>query len=157
MATVGKYGGAVAVDGLKETLKELEALGATKLDLVDLNYKAAQTVAQAAEPLVPVYTGTRNRRTQKKYVYKTPGSLKRSIRISKTKGYAQITMGNARVPYANPIHWGWGYDKNNFVEKHIKPSLFLTKALDANYGRIIEQYDKGIEALFAKYRIGVKR
>lgn len=148
---VGGRGGAIAVEGLKETLKNLEALGASKIELVELNYKAAEIVTQAAIPRMPVYTGTRNRKTGKKYVYKAPGSLRRSVRISKTKGYAQITVGNARVPYAKVIEYGWKYDKNNFVQKNIRPNLAVTNAIENNRQKIFRQYDKGIDALFKKY------
>jgi hypothetical protein len=144
-------GGAIALEGLREIQKNLEALGATKSEFIALNVQAAETITQAAIPRMPVYTGTRNRKTGKKYVYKAPGSLRRSVRVSKTKNYAQITVGNARVPYAKVIEYGWQYDKNNFVQKNIRPNLALTNAIENNRDRVFRQYDKGIDALFKKY------
>lgn len=156
MALSGTSGGSIKVEGLRETIKNLEALGAAKADIVALNLEAANTVLRAAEPMVPVYNGTHNTKTNKRYFYKSGGDLERSMRASKTKGYAQIVMGNARVPYANPIHWGWFEDKNNFVEKNIKPNPFLKRALDANYARVISEYDKGMQTLIDRYGLGGK-
>jgi hypothetical protein len=144
-------GGAIALEGLREIQKNLEALGATKSDFIALNVQAAETITQAAIPRMPVYTGTRNSKTGKKYVYKAPGSLRRSVKVSKTKNYAQITVGNKRVPYAKVIEYGWLYDKNNFVEKNIRPNLALTNAIENNRDKVFRQYDKGIDALFQKY------
>jgi hypothetical protein len=154
MALSGTTGGSIKVEGLRETIKQLEALGATKQDFVEINLEAAQTVAKAAEPNVPVYDGTRNSKTGKRYYYKSGGDLKASLRASKAKGYAAVVMGNRKVPYANPIHWGWLYDKQNFVNKNIKPNPFLKRALDDNYKTIIRQYDKRIQALLDKYGVG---
>lgn len=154
MALSGTTGGSIKVEGLRETIKQLEALGATKQDFVEINLEAARTVAKAAESNVPVYDGTRNSKTGKRYYYKSGGDLKASLRASKTKGYAAVVMGNRKVQYANPIHWGWLYDKQNFVQKNIKPNPFLKRALDDNYKTIITQYDKRIQALLDKYGVG---
>ncbi len=156
MALSGTTGGSIKVDGLRETIKQLEALGASKTELVEINYKAAQTIASAAEPNVPVYNGTRNTKTGKRYYYKSGGDLKRSLRASKAKGYAAVIMGNRKVQYANPIHWGWLYDRENFVQKNIKPNVFLKRALDQNYQKVISDYDKNIQRLLDKYGVGNK-
>lgn len=148
--------GGIKVEGLRETIKQLEALGASKAEIVEINVKAAQTIANAAEPNVPIYNGTHNKKTGKRYYYKTGGALKASLRVSKAKGYASVVMGNSRVQYANPIHWGWFYDKKNFVDKNILPNRFLKKALDANYQKVIREYDSRIQALLNKYGVGNK-
>jgi hypothetical protein len=154
MALSGTTGGSIKVEGLRETIKQLEALGATKQEFVEINVEAARTVANAAESQVPVYDGTRNSKTGKRYYYKSGGDLKRSLRVSKAKGYAAVVMGNSKVQYANPIHWGWLYDKENFINKNIKPNPFLKRALDDNYQKVIRQYDKRIQALLDKYGVG---
>lgn len=65
-------------------------------------------------------------------------------------------MGNARVVYANPIHWGWFYDKNNFVQKNIKPNLFLYRALGSTKDQIMERYNQDMQQLIDKYGLGDK-
>lgn len=154
MALSGTTGGSIKVEGLRETLKQLEALGATKDEFVAINVEAARTVADAAQSKVPVYDGTRNSKTGKRYYYKSGGDLRASLRVSKAKGYAAVVMGNRKVQYANPIHWGWLYDKENFINKNIKPNPFLKRALDDNYQKVIRQYDKRIQALLDKYGVG---
>jgi hypothetical protein len=138
MANVGTSGGSIRVLGLRETIKQLEALGASKQEIVDANVRAANTLKNAAQPLVPERTGL----------------LKSTLRVSKAKGYAQVMMGNAKVPYANPIHWGWFYDKEWFIQKNIKPNLFLYRALGTKLDTIIMEYNKDMQNLINKYGLG---
>ena len=138
MPTVGDTGGSVQVEGLREAIKNLESLGAQKNELVSINLKAAETLIAAARPEVPFRSG----------------KLLESLRASKTKGYAQVSMGNARVPYANPIHWGWFYDKEWFIQKNIKPNRFLYRALDRVQSKIMADYEQGLQELFTKYGLG---
>jgi hypothetical protein len=131
-------GGSIRVLGLRETIKELEALGADKTEIVNANYRAAETLRKAALPNVPERTG----------------ALKASLRSSKAKGYAQVMLGNARVPYANPIHWGWFYDKEWFIQKNIKPNLFLYRALSVTKDEIVREYNQDMQNLINKYGLG---
>ena len=156
MATIGKTGGVVRVLGLRETIKQLEALGADKQEIIDANFQAAETLRKAALPNVPLYKGNRGANGQL-YQYKSPGSLRSSLRSSKAKGYAQVLMGNSRVVYANPVHWGWFYDKEWFIQKNIKPNLFLYRALGQQYQTIIEQYNKDMQQLIDKYGLGDRK
>ena len=138
MATVGDTGGSIRVTGLRETIKQLEALGASKQEIVDANVRAAETLKDAALPLVPTLSGR----------------LKESLRVSKAKGFAQVLMGNAKVVYANPIHWGWYEDKEWFIQKNIKPNKFLYRALNAKLGTIVERYNLDMQKLIDKYGLG---
>jgi hypothetical protein len=140
MANVGASGGSIRVLGLRETIKQLEALGASKQEIVDANMRAAETLKSAALPLVPVLSGR----------------LKSTLRVSKAKGYAQVMMGNARVVYANPIHWGWFYDKEWFIQKNIKPNMFLYRALGTKLDTIVHEYNKDMQNLINKYGLGDK-
>lgn len=133
-------GGSIRVEGLRETIKQLEALGADKSEIVEANYRAAETLRQQALPNVPVRTG----------------KLRASLRSSKAKGYAQVSMGNSRVVYANPIHWGWFYDKEWFIQKNIKPNLFLYRALGSTKDEIMQRYNQDMQQLIDKYGLGDK-
>jgi hypothetical protein len=146
-------GGSIRVEGLRETIKQLEALGADKAEIVDANFRAAETLRIQALPSVPVYEGNRGA-NGKLYQYKSGGSLKASLRSSKAKGYAQVMMGNSRVPYANPIHWGWFEDKEWFIQKNIKPNLFLYRALSVTKDDIVHRYDEDMQKLINKYGLG---
>jgi hypothetical protein len=155
MPTIGQTGGVVRVTGLRETIKQLEALGASKQEIVDANFQAAETLRKAALPYVPLYQGNRGANGVL-YQYKTPGSLRSSLRSSKAKGYAQVLMGNSRVVYANPIHWGWFYDKKWFIQKNIKPNLFLYRALSQQLNKIVADYNRDMQNLIDKYGLGAK-
>lgn len=155
MPTIGQTGGVVRVTGLRETIKQLEALGADKAEIVNANFEAAETLRKAALPNVPLYRGNQGE-NERLYQYKSPGSLKSTLRSSKAKGYAQVQMGNARVPYANPIHWGWFYDKEWFIQKNIKPNLFLYRALGQTLDSILVKYDRDMQNLIDKYGLGDK-
>ena len=155
MATIGQTGGVIRVTGLRENIKQLEALGADKQEIIDANFHAAETLRKAALPNVPLYKGNRGANGQL-YQYKSPGALRSSLRSSKAKGYAQVLMGNSRVPYANPVHWGWFYDKEWFIYKNIKPNLFLYRALGDQYTRIVEDYNRDMQTLINKYGLGDK-
>jgi hypothetical protein len=155
MGTAGDSG-AIRVQGLRETIKSLEALGADKTEIVAANFKAAETLRKQALPLVPVYDGTTNKESGKTYRYKSGGALKSSLRSSRAKGYAAVIAGNSRVLYANPIHFGWFEDKNNFIEKNIKPNLFLYRAMSVVKFQIIEDYDRDMQQLIAKYGLDNK-
>jgi len=153
MATIGQTGGSVRVEGLRETIKQLEALGADKTEIVNANFQAAETLRKAALPNVPIYQGNRGE-NKKLYQYKSGGSLKASLRSSKAKGYAQVSIGNSRVVYANPIHWGWFEDKEWFIQKNIKPNLFLYRALGQTLDTILVKYDQDMQQLIDKYGLG---
>jgi hypothetical protein len=65
-------------------------------------------------------------------------------------------MGNSRVVYANPIHWGWFYDKEWFIQKNIKPNLFLYRALGQQLNKIVADYNRDMQNLIDKYGLGAK-
>ena len=155
MDTAGDSG-AIRVRGLRETIKSLEALGADKTEIVNANFQAAETLRIQAKPLIPVYDGTTNKKNGRTYVYKSGGALKSSLRSSKAKGYARVVAGNSRVQYANPVHFGWFEDKNNFVQKNIKPNLFLYRALRVVKYKIVEDYNRDMQQLIDKYGLGDK-
>lgn len=75
------------------------------------------------------------------------GKLIRSFRVLKQSTKIVIRGGGSRVPYANPIHWGWFYDKDNFVYKNIKPNQFLVRALGHDYKEVYETYIRNIDKL----------
>lgn len=134
----GESGGAIKVEGLRDTIKDLQALGAEKQDFVDINLEAAEILMSAARPLVPVRSG----------------KLLGTMRASKTVQYAQVQLGKAKVPYAAPIHYGWYYDRNNFIKKNIKPNPFLAKALRQNYDEIIKRYNESVQKVLNRFQVG---
>lgn len=131
-------GESIKVEGLKETIKDLQALGVEKQKFVDINLEAAEILMSAARPLIPVRTG----------------KLAGSMRASKTVQYAQVSLGRAKIPYAGPIHYGWFYDRNNFIKKNIQPNPFLSKALRQNYDEIIKRYNESVQKVLNTFNLG---
>jgi hypothetical protein len=137
--------GSVQIEGLGLLQKQLKALEADKADLLEANLHAAETLIKAARPMVPVKTG----------------ALAGSLRPSKTARYAQAAAGNNRVPYANPIHWGWsvvGASHRGTLApgtvRNIKPTPFFSKALGYTYEEIIAKYQRDLQKLIDKYGLG---
>jgi hypothetical protein len=96
---------------------------------------AAETWADAARDTIPVRTGR----------------LKSTIRTSATNRGAFGLVGNSRVPYANPIHWGWFRDRKSerarkstrgYINKNIKPNPFAAKALGYTKLEIYQNFTK---------------
>jgi hypothetical protein len=86
---------------------------------------SGQSVLRESQTLVPVRTG----------------ALRNSIKLSATNKGIVIKAGNeGKVPYANPIHWGW-------FKRNIKPQPFFTKALGYTRQEIYDNYYKEVDNL----------
>lgn len=125
----------VKVQGLRELTRAMQNIGIPKDAIKDAGKIAGQKVINEAKTLVPVRTG----------------KLRDSIRLGATAaGQVTIRAGGARVPYANPIHWGW-------YKRHIKPQPFFAKALgytrDEIYQTYFIQLERHITEQTAKARI----
>lgn len=145
MAQDAVLSGSVKIEGLAQLTKQLKALEADKADLIEANVQAAETLIKSASGLVPTLTG----------------ALKGSLKASKTANYAMAKAGSARVPYANPIHWGWSIVGSNHkgtlkpgTIRNIKPTPFFAKALGYTYQEIIDDYSKTLQKLINKYGLG---
>ena len=93
---------------------------------------SAEKVLLESKALVPVRTG----------------ALRNSIRLSATtKGISIKAGNNGRIPYANPIHWGW-------FKRHIKPQPFFAKALGYTRQEIFDNYYKQMNDLIKSKRSG---
>lgn len=137
----------IRVEGLRETVKSLEALGADRKSIGDAGFESAKILIQTALPLVPVRTG-RLRGTLK------PGRDGRT-------GAGIARAGSSAVPYANPIHWGWAIvgvkHKGKLASggprrfRNIKPNPFYSIALGYTYQEIIDNYNKLMQAMVDKH------
>lgn len=145
MARESVVSGRVDVDGLKELNRNLKALDADKAEIIAGNVEAAETLIKAARPLVPVRTG----------------ALVSTLKPAKVQNYAEARGGNARVQYANPIHWGWSIVGNNHrgtlkpgTIRNIEPQPFFSKALGYTKDEIIANYVRNMQKLIDKYGLG---
>jgi hypothetical protein len=134
----GVASGSIKVEGLQQTIKSLQALGADRAEIQNANYEAAVTLINEARPLVPVRSGR----------------LRASLRPARATNYATARAGLANVPYANPIHWGWFRDKQTGVNRNVLPQPFFSKALGYTKDEIIANYNRNMQQLVNKHGLG---
>ncbi|CAB4149734.1 hypothetical protein UFOVP546_23 [uncultured Caudovirales phage] len=125
----------IKVEGLRDALAALKAVGTPTAEISAAAQEAGEIVANMSRSLVPVKSG----------------KLRDTIKSRKQARKVLISAGKLNVPYANPIHFGWYYDKNNFVKKNILPNPFFSKALGITRKEVYETYFININKLFNKY------
>jgi len=120
--------GGLKVQGLKQAIRALQDIGVPAAEIKAAGTQSGELVANQARSLVPIRTGR----------------LRDSIRVSKALSKISISAGNnTRVPYANPIHWGW-------FRRHIKPQPFFIKALGLTRDQVYQNYYKTLDTLIKK-------
>jgi HK97 gp10 family phage protein len=115
----------IKVKGYKQAIKSLQAIGVPASEIKAAGSAAGELVANQARALAPVRTG----------------ALRNSIRVSKALNRVSVSAGNnTRVPYANPIHWGW-------FKRNIKPQPFFIKALGITRDEVYQNYYRTLDRL----------
>jgi HK97 gp10 family phage protein len=126
---------AVVVKGIADLSRALIAIGAPVKAIQDANAAVGVDVVRTARNIAPVRSG----------------ALRDTIKMGRATTNVKIRAGLKKVPYANPIHWGWFYDRNNFITKNIKPNPFMARALEYNRDDILKKYAEEMAKLIAKY------
>jgi hypothetical protein len=117
----------VKVKGYKEAIRALQRIGVPAAEIKAAGTQAGELVANEARGLAPVRTG----------------ALRNSIRVSRALNRVSVSAGNnTRVPYANPIHWGW-------FKRNIKPQPFFIKALGTTRDEVYRNYYRSLDKLIA--------
>ena len=101
----------------------------------EANKESGEIVAKTARNIVPVQSG----------------ALRRTIRVANVSTNVKIRAGSARVPYANPIHWGWFRDKKRGFNRNILPNPFMSKALGYTRDEVLLNYVSNIQKLINKH------
>ena len=115
----------IKVKGLRSSIKALQAIGVDAAEIKAAGNEAGEIVAREARNLAPVRTG----------------NLRNTIRTSKALNKVSVSAGNnGKVPYANPIHWGW-------FKRNIKPQPFFVKALGITRDEVYQNYYRSINRL----------
>jgi hypothetical protein len=121
----------VRVEGARDLRRQLRAAGHDLGDLKAAHRAAADIVAADAARRAP----------------KRTGRLAGNIRGSGTQTAAIVRVGGARVPYANPIHWGW-------PRRGIAANRFVTDAMAATEGRWTAAYQNAVDDIVRTVRGG---
>jgi len=112
------YGGPIRVEGIDKLRRALVKLDdAAKEDFKAAGKAAAEIVERQARTEVSVRSG----------------NLKNTIRSSGQQRGGVVSAGRAKVPYAGPIHFGWG-------RRRIHPNPFLYRAADKRVDEVTEAY-----------------
>jgi hypothetical protein len=116
----------IKVEGLDRFAKDIKRVGDKDLEneLKGVHKSSAEMVAKAARPMVP----------------NKSGALLGTMRTAATLKSGRVALGKKKVPYGNPIHWGW-------PRRNIEPRPFLLDAFNANEPAILDDFEKGIERL----------
>lgn len=86
----------VQIDGLKDLIRRLRNVENGIQDLKEVHREAAGIVGMAALVTAPVRTGR----------------MAVTMRVGVTQKTGIVRFGYASVPYAGPVHWGWGTRPN---------------------------------------------
>lgn len=128
----------IEVQNLGLTIKALKELGADQKSLQEPGYLAAELLIKSARTLVPVRTG----------------ALQASMRPRRIQRGGSVQAGGKRVPYANPIHWGWlvvsSAHKGSLkpgTYRGIKPQPFFSEALGYKKQEILDTYERAMRKL----------
>jgi HK97 gp10 family phage protein len=126
----------IKVAGLNEAIRNLRAIGVPSAEIGQASQQAGDIVANRARSLVPVRTG----------------ALRSTIKAKKIARKVVVSAGNnTKVPYANPIHFGWNYDKVNLQAKNIRPRPFFSNSLRDTRKQVYELFFDNIGKLLKKY------
>lgn len=126
----------IKVENLREVIQALQAIGAPTAEISAAAQEAGEIVASTARNLVPVRSG----------------KLRSTIKSKKQARKVLVSAGNnTTVKYAGPIHFGWFYDRRNFVQKNIMPNPFFAKALGLKREEVYKTYFENINKLANKY------
>lgn len=116
----------VQVEGLKDLRRDLRALDRDALKQVQRSLKgSAEIVAAQARIDAP----------------KRTGELARSIRAGTSGNRALV---RSRLPYGNPIHWGW-------PKRNITANPFIDRAADKKANAALERLADDLEDVFRKH------
>jgi len=126
---------AISIDGLAECFRALRAVGTPVEAIKEANRESGEIVAKTARNIVPVQSG----------------ALRRTIRVANVSTNVKIRAGSARVPYANPIHWGWFRDRKRGFNRNILPNPFMAKALGYTREEVLRNYVTNIQKLIKKH------
>lgn len=113
--------------GGRKLRSSLKRAGLDVDDLKAAHAAAAKYVEEVAVTRAPVVTGT----------------LLATLRSSGSKTKATVRAGNAKVPYAGPIHWGW-------PDRNISPNTFITDAAQSSEGQWSQIYMDALDKIISQ-------
>lgn len=134
----------------RNVLRALKEIGVPVEAIKAANGESARAVLIEARRLAPVSRYNPMKPGGAKY--KTGGDLRNSIRIADISTSVRIRAGMKRIPYANPVHWGWFVDKKTGTRRNILPNPWMARALGYTREEILDNYIRNMNSLIAKHK-----
>jgi hypothetical protein len=134
----------------RQVSKSLKEIGVPLEAIKAANKESAFSVMVEAKRLAPVSKYNPMKPGGAKY--KTGGQLRDSIRIADLSTSVRIRAGMKRIPYANPVHWGWFVDKVTGIRRNILPNPWMARALGYTREEILDNYIRNMNDLIAKHK-----
>lgn len=119
----------VRVAGARELRRTLKAAGDDLADLKSAHKAAGDIVVRRADSTAP----------------RVSGRLERSTRAGAAAGSATIRAGGRKVPYANPIHWGW-------PRRHITAQPWISAAAKDTEPEWLRLYQAAVDKIINTIR-----
>lgn len=117
----------VEVRGSRQLRKTLKAAGDDLSELKTVHEAVGALVVGVAKALAP----------------KRSGALAGSVRTARLASGVLVRAGSARVPYANPIHWGW-------PKRNIAANPFMSNAALQTEPQWVKLYEDELEKIIRK-------
>lgn len=140
---------ALSVD-TRQVTNALKAIGVPLDAIKEANKESARAVFLEARKLAPVSKYKPDKPGGAKY--KSGGQLRDSIRIADLSTSVRIRAGMKRIPYANPVHWGWFRDKTTGKNRNILPNPWMARALGYTREEILDNYIRNMNNLIEKHK-----
>lgn len=124
----------VQVEGATELRRALRQAGASATDFRDVGRSISRQAVTEIRPSVPWRSG----------------ALAGSLLGTATTTKAIVQAGNARVPYAGPIHFGWATrpdPSRGWRGGPIAPNPFVYDWLDKRRDEVIQAYEDQMQKL----------
>lgn len=118
-----------AVEGAARLRRTLREAGDDMADLKRAHAESSAIAAQAAAARAP----------------RRSGALAADVRSSGTKTAGIIRAGRARIPYANPIHWGW-------FKRGIAPQPFMSQGAQASESVWLAIFEQHRDTILSRVR-----
>lgn len=129
MGTPSRSAGTIRVEGADQLRRTLKKAGDDLGDLKEGHREAAGIAGRRAQADAPRVTGR----------------LARSTRWGASNRAAIVRAGGARVPYANPIHWGW-------PRRNIKPQPWVSEAAEATEPEWSAAYAQAVDRILSRIK-----
>lgn len=120
----------VHVEGLRETVRDLEKFGVEVAELKDVMGEIAAVAAETAKPFIPSLSG----------------DLRASARGNRAKNKAVVTVGSARLPYAGVIAWGW-------EDRNIEASNYPAKTDAVMEQKVPPMLEQGLQEIIERHNL----